>query len=487
MINLSIISGTSLFGYYICLSAFLYIISGVSSPLILLLAVPTVFLVIRKYSTGTYIYLGALQVLSVTFLYFFSQYGVIAMDKLSSGLVLLSIILATTGVAAYLSRREVPVSQSEILPEKYASEQFTMLLDSISESFLGLNTDGIIVFSNSAARKLLGNNDLQNMNIGQAVSVVNETDGVVDLNVLLASRSKEVTSRADLKLKTADDIPDIALDLTITPVEKNDLSIVSSLAYIVVIRDITERKNLDVQREEFVSVISHELRTPISIAEGDLGMLLNPKIVKLDDQSLHYATVAHDQVRFLSQIINQITSITNLDKGTFKTNPEPLHAVELTESLRDDYKDLVAEKGLMFRCIVGENLPVVITTPSEVKEILINLLGNAIKYTSQGTITLSVEGSYRGDPGILFSVQDTGIGMTKTDADHVFDKFWRSEDYKTRESGGTGLGLYICERLADRLHAKLWVESEVGRGSKFSLFISRQVDKPQDVKSLLVS
>lgn len=487
MVKLSIISGTTLLGYYICLGTLLYMISGMSSPWVVLLAVPTVYLVVKKYSAGAYIYLGALQLIGVMLLTIYSKYGVVAMDKSSSGIVLITILLATTAAAALHRPKEVGTTQSVNLPEKYASEQFTMLLDSVSESFLGLDTNGNIVFSNLAARNLLGHNDLQNKNIGKIVSVVNETDTVVDLNVLLASRSKEIINRADLKLKNADEAPDVALDLTITPVEKNDLSIVSSLAYIMVIRDITERKNLDIQREEFVSVISHELRTPISIAEGDLGMLLNPKIVRLDEQSLHYAAVAHDQVRFLSQIINQITSITNLDKGTFKTNPEPLHAAELTQSLRDEYKDLVAEKGLMFRCIVGENLPVVITTPSEVKEILVNLLGNAIKYTSQGTITLSVEGSYRGDPGILYSVQDTGIGMTKDDADHVFDKFWRSEDYKTRESGGTGLGLYICERLADRLHAKLWVESEVGRGSKFSLFISRQVDKPQDVKSLLVS
>jgi PAS domain S-box-containing protein len=359
------------------------------------------------------------------------------------------------------------------------------LINNMAEAFLALNAERKVILFNPAAARMLQTKNIQGQVLRDVMRVVNKDNQPVDLSVLIAAKSTEVITRNDFKI-IRDDQTSVALDFSISPIDPG-ASGNNEITHIVVIRDVTERKNLDEQREEFVSVISHELRTPIATAEADLAILLNPKITQLNEQSLHYVQVAHDQVVYLSNIVNDISSIARLDKESFQTKPEPLHAAKLAEALRDEYTEQMSAKGLLFRVVIPDDLPTVITNPHEVKEILDNLLGNAIKYSPQGTITLSVDNNYRGEPGVLYAVEDRGIGIAKADLSHVFEKFWRSEDYRTRQSGGTGLGLYLCARLADRLKAQLWAESELGRGSKFYLFLPQQNEKPQNIKQLLAS
>ena len=366
--------------------------------------------------------------------------------------------------------------------------QLLTLINSMAEAFLAIDHQQKILLHNPAASKILHSNEIDGQELRVVLPVVNKLKETVDLNRLIESNRSIVIERNDLIL-IHDDQSSVTLDLSISPVSLDSKTpgSTSGVSHIIVVRDVTERKNLEEQREEFLSIISHELRTPIATAEADLSVLLNPKMSQLNERSLHYATVAHEQVVFLSQLLNDITSLSRLEKDSFRTKPEPFNAAQFTEKLRDEFAATFADKNLLFRCVIGENLPVVITNPNEVKEIMTNLLINASKYTREGTVTLSVEGSYKAKTGVLFTVQDTGLGIAKTDLQHVFEKFFRSEDYRTRESGGAGLGLYLCARLAERMKASLWVESELKRGSRFNLFIPQQSAKPPDVKEFLTS
>lgn len=367
----------------------------------------------------------------------------------------------------------------------YDEAPLMTLIDSMAEGFLAVDAQNKIILHNPAIESIVHKKEITGLHLKEVLQLVNKMQEPVDIGTLINSIGTAHFERNDLSLIHQDGSA-VMLDFSISPVSMApDIAIAGNVTHILVIRDVTEKKNLEEKREEFLSVISHELRTPLATTEANLSMLLNPKIVQLDKRSEHYVAVAHNQVLFLSNILNDITSLSHLDKDTFRTKPVPFNAKKFTEGLRDEFSQKITEKNLLFRCVIGEDLPMVVTTHNEVKQIMNNLLSNAVKYTREGTITLAVAGSHRSQPGILFSVQDTGIGISRSDLKHIFEKFYRSEDYRTRESGGTGLGLYLCKRLAERMKASLWAESELNRGSKFYLFIPKQAAKPENVNKLL--
>ena len=238
--------------------------------------------------------------------------------------------------------------------------------------------------------------------------------------------------------------------------------------YMVILRDITKQKSLEDERDEFIAVMSHELRTPVSIVEGSIGLARLAEKEKNNTVG-EYLNKAHEQTVMLAEIVNSLSTLVTIQSDRDRPRVSEIQPTHILNNLRTNYETKAKEKNLELKIRVGENLPTIWTNKEYVDEILQNFITNAIKYTKQGSIT--VEAKAGEDGGIEFSVSDTGIGISKSDQNHVFEKFWRSEDFYTRESNGTGLGLYIVDKLAEIMHAKLSVRSELGRGSTFSIML----------------
>jgi signal transduction histidine kinase len=147
---------------------------------------------------------------------------------------------------------------------------------------------------------------------------------------------------------------------------------------------------------------------------------------------------------------------------------EPINVASLVNELNGNYKPQAEAKGLTFNADLDPKLEMLYSSKLYVREILQNFITNSIKYTAKGQVTLRAEPK---DKGVLFTVSDTGIGISKSDQERVFDKFFRSEDYRTREAGGTGLGLYITLKLTRLINAELHVESELNKGSSFAIYV----------------
>jgi signal transduction histidine kinase len=254
----------------------------------------------------------------------------------------------------------------------------------------------------------------------------------------------------------------IDLDISVTPVGKNS----KTLNYIIVCRDITKERTLDRQREEFISVASHELRTPLAIVEAALSTALlgeaaqAPQLKLLLDQ-------AHRNVVFLSGLIHDLGTLSQAQNDNIPIALKPVAAKALLHQVAIDHEAQAKEKDLPIQVVVAPDTPAVLSTEHLIREVLQNYVNNALKYTTKGRVTLKAEPSQNG--GVLFSVTDTGVGISKTDQAHLFTKFYRAEDFRTRATGGTGLGLYLCLELAQRLNAKVWCESELNVGSTFYL------------------
>ncbi len=346
-------------------------------------------------------------------------------------------------------------------------ERLVSLINSMADGVLALDEKGQIVVYNGAALNVLDlNSSLLNKNISTVLHVIDQNNQKVDIKKYILSTKTQQTSR-DYKL-TYPDGGSISLYLSVAPVRLG-FGKKGAHGFVVLLRDITREKSLEEERDEFISVVSHELRTPIAIAEGNVG---NAQFIveKIHGNSEVTAALkqAHEQILFLGGLINDLSTLSRADRGVLKVEVQSINAHDLTLELAEAYRSEAKDKGLLVKTELDPKLHLLKSSELYVREILQNFITNAIKYTEKGSVT--IKASYE-EKGVLFEVSDTGIGISKTDQEKVFDKFFRSEDFRTRANSGTGLGLYVTMKLARLIHAEISLESEIDHGSTFSIFI----------------
>lgn len=174
--------------------------------------------------------------------------------------------------------------------------------------------------------------------------------------------------------------------------------------------------------------------------------------------------------------MNDLSTLSRAERNVLEVDVEAINPHTLVEELVSNYHDQAASKGLELHTDLSPHLETLSTSKLYGREILQNFITNAIKYTENGSVTIGAQP----DPkGVRFSVTDTGIGISKSDQEKVFDKFFRSEDFRTRANNGTGLGLYVTMKLARLLHAEISVRSELNHGSTFTIFIPNLQQHPK--------
>lgn len=347
-------------------------------------------------------------------------------------------------------------------------ERLTSLINSMGDGVLAIDEKFKIVVSNGAALNILDvNTTLTGKKLGDVLHMLDKNDGALDL-VELISKTRTSHASREWRIKYSDGST-VNLYVSIAPVRLG-YGQQGMRGYVILLRDITREKSLEEERDEFISVVSHELRTPIAIAEGNIG---NAEFI-LEKSGLANKEIqgalqqAHDQVDFLAGLINDLATLSRAERGKLQVDVESINAYELLKDLLANYTPQAEAKKLTVSCQPDPKLELLQSSKLYVREILQNFITNAIKYTETGGVSISA--SPKPD-GIEFRVSDTGIGISKSDQDKVFNKFFRSEDYRTRQNTGTGLGLYVTQKLANLIHAKISVESELNKGSTFTIFI----------------
>jgi signal transduction histidine kinase len=319
---------------------------------------------------------------------------------------------------------------------------------------------------NAAALNIFDVNTInEDTPLGEICKPVDKNNQIFDIEGLIKRATAPETNR-DLRLKY-DDGSEINLYVSIAPVRLGYGS-KGETGYVLLLRDITREKSLEEERDEFISVVSHELRTPIAIAEGNIG---NAEFIAGKNGDMDAIKLAlkeaHNQVLFLSDMINDLATLSRAERGKLQVEVETINVHDLAQELADNYRPQAEAKGLEFKLVLDPKLELLRSSKLYVREILQNFITNAIKYTDKGSVTLQALSS---PVGVYFTVADTGIGISKSDRERVYDKFFRSEDYRTRKANGTGLGLYVTMKLARLIHAELSLDSELNRGSTFKVF-----------------
>jgi two-component system NtrC family sensor kinase len=251
---------------------------------------------------------------------------------------------------------------------------------------------------------------------------------------------------------------------------QGQLSQLEGVGYGAVLRDITRLKELDLIKSEFVSIVSHDLRTPLTAIRGYVSLL--SRVGPLTEMQQDFVTRVE---RSMDSIVDLIADL--LDIGKIEAGVDwEMHAVTFHAVVRDVIERLrpVADARQQVFTVEVPDLPPVLGNQRRLDQVAANLIGNAIKYTpDQGRISISL----REDDGFLIlQVRDSGMGISLEDQRHIFDKFYRVESDATAKISGTGLGLSIVKAIIKKHSGRVWVESELGQGSTFTVLLPQYKD-----------
>lgn len=414
-------------------------------------------------STGSFL---AASIIDALIFYPINQFVAVENAVTSFSILFLGFAVASVVSAQETKRQALLHSQRR---ERLQYDRILTIMNNLTDAAFTTDEKGSILMYNAACLDLLDTNDsLKGRNIGDLFSLTDKDNEATSLLDLLKNATR--TTRRDDINHTYSDGESIRLEITFAPIRSN-YSLTKKRdelgGYILIMRDVTKQKSLEEERDEFISVVSHELRTPITIVEGslsNLGVLMSRQEKGVDKMLGGAVETAHDQVLYLAKMVNDLSTLSRAERGV-ADSPEEINVEELLHMLHTRYEKEAAARNLHLNLDLGHKLGKVNVSRLYLEELLQNFITNAIKYTKEGSVTIIGK---RTKDTVTFTVKDTGIGISRTDQNKVFNKFYRSEDYRIRETNGTGLGLYVSTKLAHKLHTRIELKSRINHGSAFS-------------------
>jgi signal transduction histidine kinase len=227
-------------------------------------------------------------------------------------------------------------------------------------------------------------------------------------------------------------------------------------------------KEIDAMKDDFISMASHELRTPVTVIRGYVTMLIeDAQKLSIKEEALQYLSVIKTSTERLSNLIEDLLNVSRIEQGRMKIDSHPTDAWIMVESVTNQFMVQAKEKNIILSCTKEAELKSIIDIDKDrFEQVLINIIGNAIKYTPSGTVEVKVKSK---DNSFFVMVKDSGIGMTAKEREHLFEKFYRVRNAKTDAIVGTGLGLWITRQIIELMKGTISVDSMEGVGSLFTL------------------
>ncbi len=234
---------------------------------------------------------------------------------------------------------------------------------------------------------------------------------------------------------------------------------------VIVFRDITKEREIDKAKSEFVSLASHQLRTPLTSIGLYSEMLLKESVGKLNKDQKKYLNEIYKGNYRMVELVNALLNVSRLDAGIFDVNAEPIDIKKILNIVLKDMSDEIKKKNLKLTKRYSKNIGKINLDQKLMRIIFQNLISNAVKYTpKKGKIAINIK---KQNDNILIAVSDTGYGIPKHQQSKIFTKMFRADNIISKDTTGTGLGLYIVKSIVDKSGGKIWFESEENKGSTF--------------------
>lgn len=337
---------------------------------------------------------------------------------------------------------------------------------------------GEIIAMNGRAAALLGN-DFEND--PQRWERINKEDGeqypFEELPINIALHTGHSMTKNDLYVEELGGRT-IALRMAAVPV-RDDAGALRFIA--VVFDDVTKEKEIDRAKTEFVSLASHQLRTPLSSINWYSEMLLDGDAGKITKEQKKYLEEIYRGNKRMVELVDALLNVSRLELGTFMVEPVPMSVVAAAKSVIADLKQAIKKKKIVLEESYIKDMPQMMADPKLMRIIFQNLLSNAVKYTpEQGNVSLVVDMLKKGQTVggkkmsremVLIKVADNGYGIPKEQHDKVFTKMFRADNVRERDPEGTGLGLYLVKSIVEHVNGSIWFESEEGKGATFYLIL----------------
>lgn len=378
--------------------------------------------------------------------------------------------LSFIGTASELSGAMTALQKSWDIKKKQMETIITereILVDTLPDILIMVNDDKKIVRTNRAARAIFGQNLAQKA-LDDIIPNPSLTDAV---NAVISDlRGREIEFRTE----------DPVVRDFLAIIERFPVPSAGGISTVITMNDITELKSVEQMRADFVANASHEIRTPLASIKGFVETLMGPA---RDDRDAHdqFLPIMLEQAERMQQLINDLLSLSKIEMNAHAVPLDPVDMTAVVKKQLEHLRHNAHAKNMRIVTHIQENLPKVKGEPNELAQVAHNLIGNAIKYgyaDSDVTVTLKVTSELPQDLNmrnlsrvVMLSVRDQGEGIPKQHLPRLMERFYRVDSARSREVGGTGLGLAIVKGIVVRHRGAITIDSNVGEGSAFSVYL----------------
>jgi PAS domain S-box-containing protein len=340
------------------------------------------------------------------------------------------------------------------------------LLAALGDGLLVVNQQGKLIKVNKAFEQLLGWQELEviNKDLSEVIKTQDRAGVEVPfrevLNRVLAGE-KFVASLAYPFYFLKKDNSRFPVDFILTPIILDN----KTIGAVGIFNDITKQQEIDRMKSEFISLASHQLRTPLSAIRWLTEILTDETVGKLTDAQKDVAKNINLSAIRMVDLVNSLLNISRIESGRIIIDPKPTNLIELVSSIITDLQVKIRERSQNLAIKIPSKLPDINLDSRLISQVYINLLTNAIKYSPKGSV-ISIELYIEGE-NVLTKISDQGFGIPKGEQEKVFSKFYRGKNIVKVETDGTGLGLYLVKAIIESSKGKIWFESTEGKGTTF--------------------
>lgn len=338
------------------------------------------------------------------------------------------------------------------------------LISSIGEGLIATDDKGRITRINKQALDIFGYKQVELMHrrVTDKIVAVYENGKPIEVTDTPLAKSyltgEVVSERANYRRNDGSVIP---VQVTVSPLLLNGVPI----GAVQLFRDIRAEIQMDKMKSDFISLASHQLRTPLSTVNIYAGMLIDGLAGDLTDEQRAFTRTILGAAHRMNELIDTLLNITRIEAGGIEVSPTQVELHALLEEIISSIMPSIEEKNMSLQFKADDEPVSVKTDPILVREVLINLFTNAIKYTPEsGSIEIML---LKSSKNIIISVKDNGYGIPVLAQRHIFAKFFRADNILLHDVAGTGLGLYLTKMIAESLNGDIWFESEENKGSTF--------------------